>query len=319
MTGVSGVGQEKEGITTVSRWVEIGALETFLAVADHGSLSAAARELKQDQPNVSRSISRLERRFGVTLLHRSTAGSTLTPEGTQLAEWAREFLGHAQRFMELTTMLSRSQTEHLTLVASQTIADFLLPDWLAQLGASDVDVSIGLRVANTDAVIRELYAGRCDMGFIEGPVPSSSVNVKPVGEDRLAVVVTPDHPWANLPGPLDPAALVDGELVTREQGSGTRRVLDDALTAVTGSPAKPKLEVNSNAAVRIAVLAGAGVAALSPRVVGADIAAGDLVEVPLDGLEIRRHFHAVWVGPHNLSGAASELLRIAVLSSESRG
>ncbi|MBB2891047.1 LysR family transcriptional regulator [Flexivirga oryzae] len=65
-------------------WPDLGVLELLVAVAEHGSLSAAVRAAGMAQPNASRSISRLERHPGVTLLHRSTRGSTLTDSGVRV-------------------------------------------------------------------------------------------------------------------------------------------------------------------------------------------------------------------------------------------
>lgn len=281
-----------------------------MAVADHGSLSAAARALGMAQPNASRSVARLERRLGLRLLHRSTGGSTLTPGGVLVVEWSRTLLGAADDLVRNATTLSQEGSGALTVTASQTIAEQLLPGWLAALRATSPAVRVDVHVANTTTVLSELHSGEADLGFIEGPIPRGSAHVTTVGEDELVLVVAPTHPWARRRRPISPADLQDGSLITREPGSGTRRVLDEAL----GTPVRPHLELGSNAAVRVAVLSGAGPAVLSRLAVKDALAAGTLVEIHLDGLDLHRRLRAAWTGPRHLSGPAAHLVRIAVAS-----
>lgn len=281
-----------------------------MAVADHGSLSAAARALGMAQPNASRSVARLERRLGLRLLHRSTGGSTLTPGGVLVVEWSRTLLGAADDLVRNATTLSQEGSGALTVTASQTIAEQLLPGWLAALRATSPAVRVDVHVANTTTVLSELHSGEADLGFIEGPIPRGSAHVTTVGEDELVLVVAPTHPWARRRRPISSADLQDGSLITREPGSGTRRVLDEAL----GTPVRPHLELGSNAAVRVAVLSGAGPAVLSRLAVKDALAAGTLVEIRLDGLDLHRRLRAAWTGPRHLSGPAAHLVRIAVAS-----
>lgn len=291
----------------MSRWPDLSALEVLVAVIDHGSLSAAARALRMAQPNASRSVTRLERSLGLPLLRRSTPGSAPTPEGLLVVEWARTLLGSADDLMSNTRTLNQKGAGHLAVSASQTISEHLLPGWLAALRAVSPAVRVGLRVTNTAAVLDDLLVGDCDVGFIEGPIPRGAAHLATVGQDELVLVVSPTHPWARRRLPISPEDLHDGRLITRESGSGTRRVLDDAL----GRPVNPRLELGSNAAVRVAVLSGAGPAVLSRLAVAEAIAAGSLVELRIQGVELGRRLCAAWTGPRSLGGPAGELVRIA--------
>ena len=80
----------------MAEWPDLAAVEALVAVADHGSLAAAARATGMAQPNVSRSVARLERRFGLPLISRSTTGASLTPQGLLVVEWSRELLAAAR-------------------------------------------------------------------------------------------------------------------------------------------------------------------------------------------------------------------------------
>lgn len=294
----------------MSSWPDLNALEVLVAVVDHGSLSGAARDLSMAQPNASRSVIRLERSLGLPLLRRSTTGSTPTPEGLLVVEWARSLLDSADDLLSNARTLSQKGSGALSVSASQTVAEHLLPGWLAAFRTTSPAVRVNLRVTNTATVLEDLLSGDCDVGFIEGPIPRGAAHLATVGEDRLVLVVSPGHPWAHRRRPVRAAELHDGGLITREAGSGTRRVLDDAL----GTPVASQLELTSNAAVRVAVLSGAGPAVLSRLAVGDAIDAGTLVEVPIEGVELRRWLRAAWTGPRSLGGPAGSLVKIAAAS-----
>ncbi|MGN6414193.1 LysR family transcriptional regulator [Flexivirga sp.] len=287
-------------------WPDLSALELLVAVADHGSLSAGARATGVAQPNASRSIARLERHLGITLLHRSTAGSTLTDSGLLVVEWSRSVMQAARELAEGATSLATDSSESLVVAASQTIAEHLLPSWLATLRETQPQVRIEIHVHNTHDVLSDLLEARCDLGFIEGPQPPRGVNHLVVAHDELVLVVTPRHPWAGRREPVTADELWITPLVVREPGSGTRVALDEAL----GAPAQPAVELASNAAVRVSVQSGTAPAVLSRLAVSDALATGALLEVPTT-LRLHRQLRAVWTGPRRLRGPAAELVAIA--------
>lgn len=134
-----------------------------------------------------------------------------------------------------------------------------------------------------------------------------------IGHDRLVLVVPPSHPWASRRTPVPPTRLAGTALVTRELGSGTREALAVALHAAVGTaPAAPALELSTTAAVRAAVLAGAGPAVLSNLVVADDLAAGRLRSVGVAELDLTRSLRAIWMGARTPpAGPVRDLIAIA--------
>ncbi|NHN54207.1 LysR family transcriptional regulator [Calidifontibacter sp. DB0510] len=291
----------------MTTWPEPVALELLVAVADHGSLGAAARVVGVAQPNASRSISRLERHLGTTLLVRSTSGSTLTGAGLLVVDWAREVLSAYARLRDGADALANTGAGRLTVAASQTVAEHLLPAWLTTLREQNPDIAVTVHVRNTAEVVQELLEGRCDLGFVEGPNAPTGVHTTVVARDELVLVAAPSHPWARRRSPVTRAELVETDLITREEGSGTRVALDIAL----GTPARSALEMPSNAAVRVAVSSGGAPAVLSRLAVADALASGALVQVPIADLHLARQLRAAWTGPRQLRGVAGDLVAIA--------
>src|SRR5699024_1479091 len=127
--------------------------------------------------------------------------------------------------------------------------------------------------------------------------------------NELIVATAPWHPWAHSQRAISLEELAETPLVVREQGSGTRDGLDKLLRG--HHLAHPTQILASNTAVRVAVTAGAGPAVLSRLTIQAQLAAGQLVHIPLQAPAITRPLTAIWVGPHRPVGPATELLRIA--------
>ncbi len=293
-------------------WPDLRALELLVAVGELESLSAAARRTGTAQPNASRTVARLERRWGVRLLERSPRGAALTPEGRQLAASAERVLARCRRLQEEVERVRGTAAGHVTAAASITVAEYLAPAWLAQFRLSHPEVDVRLQVCNSAEVLRRMTAGEADVGFVETPQLPAGLGGAAVAVDRLLLVVTPDHRWAGRPDGIDAAELAAEPLVVREAGSGTRSTLDQALAG--HPPVPPAMELSSNAAVLGAARAGAGPAVLSELVVRAEVDAGRLSTVPVRGCRLERTLQAVWRPPLT-PGPATDLVTIAVSGS----
>jgi len=291
------------------RWPDLAVLELLVAVSEHGSLSAGARAVGMAQPNASRALAAWEKSLGVRLLERSPRGSRLTADGDVVVDWAGAVLGAARELHTAIAALRRDQNSHLTVAASLTVAEYLIPLWLTRLRREHPSLDVALLVHNSSEVFDLVASGRAAVGFVESPGVPHSLRRSAVSHDRLVVVVSPEHPWARRKRPLGAAELAATPLVVREPGSGTRTTLDEALAGYRR--AEPILELSSNAAVRVAVTSGAGPAVLSELAVGAAVRAGDLVAVPVSGLELVRTLHAVWTDAASLLPAAADLVGIA--------
>lgn len=305
----------------MTTWPDLATLDLLVALADEGSLSAAARRCGVAQPNASRSIARLERRLGLSLIHRATTGARVTTDGLLVVEWARATL-EAARALETGVAALRARTQApLVVMASQTVAEHLLPGWIAGWqhaaggagagGASPHDPSLGetrgisVAVGNTTEVLAAARGGEVDLGFIEGPGAPRGLNSVVVAHDDLVLVVAPQHPWA-ASSRVRAEELAATPLVARESGSGTRVALRRALAPLDVAP--PALALASNAAVRVSAAAGTAPAVLSRLAVDDALRAGTLVEVGVDGVDLTRNLRAVWAGPRRLTNPAAAAL-----------
>ncbi|MCB5166454.1 LysR family transcriptional regulator [Streptomyces bambusae] len=288
---------------------DLGALELLLAVARLGSLGAAARQLGITQPAASARIRALEVRLGVALVDRSPRGSTLTAEGALVTDWARPVVEAAEAFDAAAQALRGRRDSRLRVAASMTIAEYLLPGWLVALRGERPGTAVSLHAGNSAAVAERVLAHEDDLGFVEGLRVPDGLDSVVIAHDRLVVAVAPGHPWARRRSGVPVAELAAMPLILREQGSGTRQVLDAALAGY-GGLAAPLLELASTTAVKAAAVSGAGPCVLSELALGAELGARQLVAVPVLGAALERALRAVWPAGTRPSGPARDLLSL---------
>jgi DNA-binding transcriptional LysR family regulator len=299
------------------RMPELASFEIVLAIAETGSLGGAARELGLTQQAVSRRLASMEAQAGVTLAVRTTRGSQLTPTGAVVAEWAARLLEVAHDIDAGLGSLRKEGRQRIKVVASQTIAEQLMPHWLLSLQAADTrrgsaGPQVVLTATNSEHAIASVRDGTADLGFVENPGPPKGLGSCVIGHDELVVVVPPGHKWARRSRVVSARELAQTPLVTREPRSGIRDSLTVALRQVLGDDmqqAPPVLELSSAAAMRAAVLAGAGPAAMSKLAVADDLAVARLRAITILELDLRRQLRAIWVGGRTPpAGAIRDLL-----------
>jgi DNA-binding transcriptional LysR family regulator len=299
------------------RMPELASFEIVLAIAETGSLGGAARELGLTQQAVSRRLASMEAQAGVTLAVRTTRGSQLTPTGAVVAEWAARLLEVAHDIDAGLGSLRKEGRQRIKVVASQTIAEQLMPHWLLSLQAADTrrgstGPQVVLTATNSEHAIASVRDGTADLGFVENPGPPRGLGSCVIGHDELVVVVPPGHKWARRSRVVSARELAQTPLVTREPRSGIRDSLTVALRQVLGDDmqqAPPVLELSSAAAMRAAVLAGAGPAAMSKLAVADDLAVARLRAITILELDLRRQLRAIWVGGRTPpAGAIRDLL-----------
>jgi DNA-binding transcriptional LysR family regulator len=252
--------------------VTLEQLRIFVAVAERQHMTRAAEALHLTQSAVSAAVAALEASHDVRLFHRVGRGIELTDAGRALLDDARAVLARAAAAEQALADRGTLLRGRLGLVASQTIANYWLPRFLARFSAAHPGVAIDLAMANTALAAEQVRRGEAELGFVEGLVDDPALARWPVGEDALQLV------RAEPAGRVDADWLRRARWVMREPGSGTRTSLEAALAriGIGVDDLGVAMTLPSNEAVRTAVAAGEGIAGLSSLVVEPLIAAGRL-------------------------------------------
>lgn len=294
--------------------LENARLVVFRAVAQQLSFRKAAEELYLTQPAVSLQIKALEEDLGVQLFDRTGSRVALTQAGTLL-------LGYAQR---VSALLAQAEQEmaaiggelsgQLALGASTTIAQYVLPRLLGEFLSEHPRVQPSLVSGNTERIVDAVVQREIALGFIEGPSRSKDVREEAFLADEIVLIVPAAHEWAERER-IGTSELQTAQVLMRERGSGTRRVVEMALERHGVKPASlhVAMELDSTEAIKSAVEAGLGVGFISKWAIAKDARAGlsfRIVEV--DDLRIRRELLMVFAPGLEPQGAVQEFRRFLI-------
>ncbi len=262
-------------------------LEVFLTAARYDNLSRAARELNMSQSAASGALKELESQFGVQLFDRPGKRLRLSELGAQLRPRAENLLAEARA---LEQMLSGEEAAgRLQVGATLTIGNYLAVPMIADFRRLYPGSDVGLTVANTAAIARQVAAFELDMGLVEGELNHPDLTLHHWREDELQVFVAPDHPLARR-RTLDDADLRGLNWILRETGSGTRQAFDRAMHGILPD-LNIAMELQHTEAIKRAVEAGLGVGCLSRISLVEAFQRGSLVPLAVPGRDFRRHLY----------------------------
>jgi len=263
--------------------MDLRQLNALLAVADHGSFSAAARALQTVQSNISTHVARLERELDTVLIDRATGN--LTEQGFVVAERSRRIRAELDGMIADVTSLNAGISGHVRLGCIGTTARWLVPLLVPIMGTRHPMVHVVIVDATTTSLIPQLEQGSLDLAVVNLPVDDTDVVVEPLfDEDRILVVPTGHrlHKRARVR-----LRDLDGEpLLLEPQGTGFRDQLDEAAEAA-GVTLVAQAEVDGMRLLASLAFQGYG-AALLPASAAPTWIGGDWHAIPVTGLPGRR-------------------------------
>lgn len=179
--------------------MELHQLRYFVAVAEAGSMTLAAKRCRVAQPSLSQQVRRLEDSLGVTLFDRLGRGVVLTDAGRALLPRARRILAEVRDTGENLRSEAEGGAGRLAIGAIPTVAPFLLPPMLASLLADRPGCELLVREDLTDALVEGVVDNELDAAVTSTPITHELVGVEVVGREELLVVAPEGHPLAGLP------------------------------------------------------------------------------------------------------------------------
>jgi DNA-binding transcriptional LysR family regulator len=241
-------------------------LRMFLALCDHGSVTAAARACHVTQPTASMQLKDLADAVGLPLFERVRGRLHLTAAGTALAVHARAVERSWSDFEQVVDGM-RGLTRGRLRVSFATTAKHFLPRLLTRFCAAHPDIDLEFQVHNRDGVLERLRANLDDLYVLSVPPRGMRLTMRPFLSNPL-VVVAPAHHRLAARRRIALASLGEERWILRERGSGTRLTCDAFFARRRFSP-DVRLEVGSNEALLEAVAGGLGIGVVSQHALDA--------------------------------------------------
>ncbi len=259
-------------------------LKVFHAVAKLLSFTKAAEALHMTQPAVTFQVRQLEEYFNTRLFDRTHNKVNLTPAGNKVYEFADRIFDLYDEMENSVRELTGEISGALTIGASTTIAEYMLPTLLGQFKAKYPEINIRLKVSNTEGIVSMVEHNVIDLGVVEASVSNKNLIVEACHDDQLVVVTPPNHEMAKRQGAVKAEDLKAFPFICREEGSGTREVILKYLQDSGISPTDMNfcLELGSPEALKGAVEAGMGISILSRSTIAKELKLKTLCELQLD-------------------------------------
>ena len=270
-------------------------LKVFCAVAETGSFSKASKMVNLTQPAVSLQIQALEESYETALFERSGKNITLTAAGKLLYQYAKDILNLYTTVEKEINNLTGLSKGSLQVGASSTIGNYLLPTVIIAFKKKYPKIDVSLFVSNTKGIIELLNTGRIDIGLVEGDAPKQSLDIEKLLEDELVLIMPPDHLWVKRKN-ISVSELLSQPVIMREDGSGTRQMIEKHLMANKISPSnlRMSLVLGSTEAIKSAVEHGMGVSILSHWTVRKEVQFGTIKTNAFKDIRFTRNFNIVF-------------------------
>jgi len=260
-------------------------LKVFHAVAKLLSFTKAAEALHMTQPAVTFQVRQLEEYFNTRLFDRTHNKVNLTSAGIKVYEFSDRIFDLYDEMENSVRELTGEISGALTIGASTTIAEYMLPRLLGQFKAKYPEINIRLKVSNSEGIVQMVEHNVIDLGVVEASVSNKNLIVEVCHEDQLVVVAPPGHELSRREGGrIKVEELKSYPFICREEGSGTREVIMQYLldSHIQESDMNFCLELGSPEALKGAVEAGMGISILSRSTIAKELKLNTLCVLQLD-------------------------------------
>ena len=241
--------------------VKLELYRVFRAVAEKGSISAAAQELFISQPAVSQSIRQLEEQLHLRLFSRSSRGVVLTHEGQLLLEYVRRGLGLLESGEEKLSQVRELLAGELTIGASDTVTKTYLLPKLEAFHKAYPDIRIRILNGTTKMVLDLLHAGQVDVAFASESQDESVYAVRHCLDTHMVFVASPEYP-CDFERAYTAAEMAAFPLILLERKASSRLYLERFFRE-QGVEIEPEIELGSHNLLISLARIGLGVACVT--------------------------------------------------------
>ena len=289
--------------------MEFNQLESFINVVNLKSFSKTAEKLFLTQPTVSNNVQSLEKELGTVLINRNNKKISVTEEGELLYSYAVNMLNmRDQATCEIGKLKGRI-CGNLELSSSTIPQQYILPRYLKEFSMKYPDMTFTINQGDSKKVVDDVIKGYTNYGITGAVYESKQLEYIPFYEDRIVLAVSHNDRF-----PLDDYAEMDLELlrrenlIMREEGSGTRKILEKALEDADMNISSMNIlsSVESNETIKKMVELDMGVTFMSEIAIENEIKLKLIKPLLVKGLDIRRQFYFVYSKNRYLSPLAEK-------------
>jgi len=279
-------------------------LAVFVKVVQTKSITKAAEELFMTQPAASIQLKKFQDQFEIPLTEVVRRRLRVTDFGMDVYKIAERVLGEVYTINYKTQAYKGLLSGRLSIGVVST-GKYVMPYMLSEFMTEHKAIDLVMDVTNKAKVIDSLMSGDLDFALVSVLPKGLEVNEEVLMDNELYFVANKDFELRKEK--LTKEELMEYALIYREEGSATRKVMEDYFEQ-KHIRARKKIELTSNEAVKQAILAGLGISIMPIIGIRDEVKSGKLKIIPAAGLPIRTRWRLIWLKERQLSPIASEYL-----------
>lgn len=265
-------------------------LKLFLALAETGSVTGAARVMHITQPTASMQLKDLSTAIGLPLFEIIAKKVYLTGIGNELAETSRRMTVEWEAFEQHVSSI-KGYTKGSLKIAVVSTAKYFIPKILGSFCEKYPEIDISLEVLNRDGIIKRLEQNMDDIYIMSMPPLNIEIEDEIFMPNPLVIIAAKNHPLSNQKN-LDLHQLKNERFILRELGSGTRMAANIQFKKKKFTP-NIRLELGSNESIKQAVAAGLGIGLVSIHALNDYQGFDDIAILNIEDFPIHSNWHIV--------------------------
>jgi len=302
--------RQKDGL---SKSITLDQLQVFEAAARHCSFTRAAEELFVTQPTVSMQVKHLAQAVGMPLFEQVGKRIYLTQAGQEVLHTCREILQCLDR-LETTIFDLQGMRQGRLRLAAVTTTKYFLPKLLKPFCQLYPGVKLSLEFTNHEALLARMHENLDDLYIMSCPPNREDIEVRPFLANPLVAIAPASHRFAHQRN-LSLKAFAEEPLIMREEGSGTRKVVEQFFKQHE-IDLQINIELGSNEAIQQAVIDGLGVSIISMHTLNCAEVRNQLAILDFDHFPIHRQWQIIFPKKKQLPVTASTFLEYLLKESQ---
>jgi DNA-binding transcriptional LysR family regulator len=267
--------------------------QTFLKLCQIKNYTKTAEKLHITQPTVSQHIKHLEEYYGVKLFNYSSKKLNLTAAGKKLYHYTERMIADSRKIAQ--TISNKSPKQNIKFGATLSIGEFVMPDILNQAMTENPELNFDMLVENTATLLQKLKAGEINFAILEGFFDKTKYGYHLFSREKFIGICSADSKLSSKKIKLD--ELLDSRLILRENGSGTREILEQILYTNNLNPKSfaETLEIGNLNAIKALVSQDKGISFMYQAAAKRDLEADKISALKIKDFNIEREFNFVYL------------------------
>ncbi|RAK06504.1 DNA-binding transcriptional LysR family regulator [Halanaerobium saccharolyticum] len=267
--------------------------QTFLQLCRIKNYTKTASKLHITQPTVTQHIQHLEKHYGVKLFNYSGKSLEITEAGKKLYKYTERMTADSKEIEK--TIKKKSNTQTIKFGATLTIGEFVMPNVLNQVMKKNPELNFDMLVENTETLLNKLKAGEINFALLEGFFDKSKFDYQLFSNEKFIGICSPLSKYSQQKIRLED--LLDSRLILRENGSGTREILEQILYTnnLSQKSFANKLEIGNLNAIKELVAKNRGISFIYQAAAKKELANNLISDLKIIDFNIKREFNFVYL------------------------